>query len=107
MRTVKKYIIDSRKGVDSQYFIVPRVACKDGFNMSVQHSSLHYCSPRIDFAERKGYEFVSYEVAYPSEVEDILIPFAEDPEHPTSTVYVNVPAQIVEQVAEMHGGLAL
>ncbi len=109
MKTVRKHIIDSRKEETSPYFIVPRVACKDGFKMSVQHSSLHYCIPRVDFAERQGYtegfEFKAYEVGYPSEVEDILLPFAENPENPTGTVYPFVPQEIVEQVAEMHGGL--
>lgn len=33
------------------------------------------------------------------------MPYAENPECPTGTVYPFVPAQIVEQVAEMHGGL--
>lgn len=109
MKTVRKHIIESRKDISDRFYIVPPVVCKDGFKMSVQHSSLHYCSPRIDFAERQGYtdgfEFVSYEVGYPSEKEDILIPFAEDPDNPTNTVYAFVPQQIVEQVAEMHGGL--
>lgn len=106
MWTVKKHIINSRLETGNRFFIVPPVVCKDGFRMSVQHSTLHYCSPRVDFAERKGLEFDSYEVGYPSEAEDILLPFAEDPDHPTGTVYPFVPAQIVEQVAEMHGGIA-
>lgn len=109
MKTVRKHIIESRKHAGDRYFIVPPVTCKDGFTMSVQHSSFHYCIPKVDFAERqgftKGFEFDSYEVGYPSEVEDILLPFAEDPENPTGTVYPFVPQQIVEQVAEMHGGL--
>lgn len=108
MWTVKKHIITSRKtktAEDSRYFVVPPVTCKDGFTMSVQHSSIHYCDPREDFAERKGHEFVTYEVGYPSEAEDILMPFAENPNCPTETVYIRVPAQIVEQVAEMHGGI--
>lgn len=106
MRTVKEYIIDSRAESSDRFFIVPPVVCRDGFHMSVQHSSYHYCHPQFDFAERKGLEFVSYEVGYPSEKVDILMPFAENPEQPTSTVYAYVPAQIVEQVVEMHGGLA-
>ena len=105
MKTVRKHIIESRKDISDRFYIVPPVVCKDGFKMSVQHSSLHYCAPRIDFAEREGLEFVSYEVGYPSEKEDILIPFAEDPDNPAKTVYAFVPQQIVEQVAEMHGGL--
>ena len=28
-----------------------RLVCKDGFEMSVQASNVHYCSPRIDNAE--------------------------------------------------------
>lgn len=106
MKTVRKHIIESRAATDDRFYIVPPVICKDGFKMSVQHSSWHYCLPRIDYAERKGYEFDSYEIGYPSEAEDILLPFAENPECPTDTVYPFVPAQIVEQVAEMHGGLA-
>ena len=109
MKTVRKHIINARALTSDRYFIVPPVTCKDGFTMSVQHSSLHYCIPRIDFAERQGYtdgfEFAAYEVGYPSEKEDILIPFAENPDDPTNTVYPFVPQQIVEQVAEMHGGL--
>lgn len=105
MKTVRKHIIESRKHTGDRYFIVPPVTCKDGFTMSVQHSAMHYCSPRVDFAERRGLEFESYEIGYPSEVEDILLPFAEDPENPIGTVYPFVPQQIVEQVAEMHGGL--
>ena len=109
MKTVRKHIIESRKDISDRFYIVPPVICKDGFKMSVQHSSWHYCSPHIDFAERQGYaegsEFESYEVGYPSEMEEILLPYAENPECPTGTVYACVPAQIVEQVAEMHGGL--
>ncbi len=105
MKTVRKHIINTRALTSDRYFVVPPVTCKDGFTMSVQHSSFHYCIPRIDFAEREGLEFVAYEVGYPSEKEDILIPFAEDPDNPTKTVYPFVPQQIVEQVAEMHGGL--
>lgn len=105
MKTVRKHIINARALTSDRYFIVPPVTCKDGFTMSVQHSSLHYCIPRTDFAERQGLEFEAYEVGYPSEKEDILIPFAEDPDSPTKTVYAFVPQQIVEQVAEMHGGL--
>lgn len=105
MWTVKKHVIESRKDIDDRYFIVPKVVCKDGFTMSVQHSSLHYCYPRVDFAERMGHEFETYEVGYPSEKDDLLIFFAEDKDNPTETVYPYVPAQVVEQVAEMHGGI--
>jgi hypothetical protein len=105
MWTVKKHIIESRSATDDRYFIVPKVVCRDGFTMSVQHSSLHYCSPREDFAERKGHEFETYEVGYPSEKDDLLIFYAENRDDPTGTVYPTVPAQVVEQVAEMHGGI--
>lgn len=105
MKTVRKHIIESRKDVSDIYFIVPPVVCKDGFTMSVQHSGFHYCLPRVNFAERKGLEFEAYEVGFPSTEEDLLMFFAENVDNPTGTVYPYVPQQLVEQVAEMHGGL--
>lgn len=105
MWTVKKHLLDSRRIATDGFYIAHPVVCKDGFAMSVQHSAYHYCAPKVSFAERRGLDFDSYEVGFPSETEDILLFFAEDSGNPTETVYAYVPAQIVEQVAEMHGGI--
>lgn len=78
-----------------------RVTCKDGFEMSVQASKSHYCSPRTD-----GGPWDEVEVGFPSQAEESLMPYADDKDKPTQTIYRYVPVDVVEQVIESHGGLA-
>ena len=82
------------------------VVCRDGFGMSVQASRTHYCTPRDDEGPYEGVE-----VAYPSEWEDLLIPYT-DPGTPTicgmaPTMYVNVPKQTIDAIVHKHGGLTI
>jgi hypothetical protein len=76
------------------------VMCKDGFIMSVQASSHAYCSPREDNSR-----YHEVEVGYPSEVEPLLMPYAENPSKPTQTVYGYVPCSTVYLVITKHGGM--
>ena len=76
------------------------VECADGFRMSVQASKHHYCSPRTDDAV-----YHCVEVGFPSEHECELMPFAEEPDTPTDTVYSYVPATVIHSVIEKHGGM--
>ena len=78
------------------------VICKDGFAMSVQASENHYCSPRENGI---AMSYTSVEVGFPSDKEDLLMEHAEDADKPTGTVYPYVPAQIVLDVIEKHGGM--
>ena len=77
------------------------VKCADGFTMSVQANQGGYCSPRIDNAER----YESVEVGYPSDIEPLLMPYCEDEEDPTGTVYGYVPSHVVTTVIAKHGGM--
>lgn len=77
------------------------VVCADGFEMSVQANKGAYCSPRIDGAER----YTEVEVGYPSEREDLLMPYVEDESKPLQTVYAWVPAATVSLVIAKHGGM--
>jgi len=77
-----------------------RVHCADGFIMSVQASKGHYCSPRENAAV-----YASVEVGFPSEKEELLMPYAESPEKPTDTVYGWVPAETIMEVIKAHGGM--
>ena len=79
----------------------PSIVCEDGAKFSVQASDTHYCSPRIKEAEF----YYEVEVGFPSTKEELLMPYAEDPERPTSTVYGYVPVKIVEAVIKSHGGI--
>jgi hypothetical protein len=77
------------------------VVCADGFRMSVQASEYNYCEPRVTGAER----YFSVEVGFPSEVESLLLEWAEDAERPTETVYGWVPSERVALVIAKHGGM--
>lgn len=85
------------------YHVVPEIMCKDGFSMSVQASSFHYCAPRVTDPEGN---YTSWEVGFPSKKEKTLMPYAEDKGKPTETVYGRVPTEIIDAIIEHHGGLS-
>lgn len=81
----------------------PRAVCKDGFSISIQASSHHYCRPRID-----NTDFYSYvELGYPSEKEEVLMEYADNlnDNEEYRTVYPCVPVDIVNKILESHGGI--
>ena len=84
------------------YVPIPPIVCVDGFKISVQASSCHYCSPREDAA----YEYYTVECGFPSVAEELIAEYAEDPADLTGTVYAYVPVAIAEQLLELHGGIA-
>ena len=77
------------------------VVCADGFKMSVQANNTAYCEPR-EMGQQK-YSLV--EVGFPSAMEPMLMPWAEDSDDPTDTVYAYVPVEIVTNVIIKHGGM--
>lgn len=81
--------------------VVHPMRCKDGFEVSVQASSIHYCVPRSNNA----HPYKAFELGYPSEKDDLIMEYAEDPENPTGTVYAYVPVEVVEKLVEKHGGI--
>ena len=78
-----------------------QVVCADGFTMSVQAHQGAYCEPRVSGAPK----YTHVEVGFPSEREDLLMQFAEEPDKPTQTVYGWVPVQTVTNVLAKHGGI--
>jgi hypothetical protein len=74
--------------------------CADGFEVSIQASDGHYCTPREN--DRDFYSHV--ELGYPSETVEEWLEWAEVPETPTNTVYGWVPVDVVNKVIEEHGG---
>ncbi len=90
-----------RLGNDAAFARAPQLVCADGFKMSVQASSYHYCSPRVTGAKT----YWAFEVGFPSEPDDRLMPFAEDYSRPTETVYGWVPADVIDAVIATHGGI--
>ena len=80
------------------------IRCKDGFSMSVQAGEFIYCRPRNNIGPK-------VEVGFPSEKEELLMPFMQEGEDgadtkPTETVYPYVPSEIITKVIAKHGGRA-
>jgi hypothetical protein len=75
--------------------------CADGTRLSVQARSGSYCTPRSD---EGPYSHV--EVGFPSKPVPEFMPYAEDPDRPTDTVYGYVPVQVVIDAINSRGGLA-
>ena len=76
------------------------IVCKDGFEMSVQAGGGMYSHPRYDATS-----YTEVEIGFPNKEEPLLAAYAEDPERPTGTVYPYVPAKLVLEVIEKHGGM--
>ena len=76
------------------------VCCADGFSMSVQASRYNYSSPRNNTGP-----WDSVEVGFPTAYEYCLMPYAEEPDRPTESVYGYVPNKLVRSIIEVHGGL--
>ena len=80
---------------------IPRIFCKDGFNVSVQVGGCLYCTPRQN--EGPWYEV---ELGFPSEGDKRLLEYMDAmSEDATDNVYGYVPLSIVMEVFEDHGGI--
>ncbi len=80
--------------------LLPRIVCKNGLSLSVQANISAYCEPREDQGP-----WVSVEVGFPSRRIEALMPYCEDENRPTDTVYAFVPVKLVEQIIQDNGGL--
>jgi len=79
--------------------VFPPIVCNDGFKFSAQARSGCYCEPREDNGP-----WTAVEVGYPSEREELFMPYVEDESRPTDTVYGWVPVSVVREVIAKHGG---
>ena len=79
-----------------------RIECKDGFGISVQASENHYCNPRMNGMDVK---YSTVELGFPTYEESLITDYAQDTGDLTDTVYTYVPANIIADVIEKHGGI--
>ena len=95
--TIEKFIQDTFKEEHGHCYR-PRIVCNDGFSMSVQGSSGHYCSPR-----KTQDWYNSLEIGFTSEEEPLINQFADD--WTVGIVYGYVPIEIIQEVITRHGGI--
>ena len=99
--TINEYITAYRNNRDRGDYMMTQLICNDGFEMSVQASHYHYCSPK----NVKG-PYSTVEIGFPNEEEELLVAYAEDVNDLTGTVYGYVPIDVVDKVVEKHGGVS-
>ena len=88
-------------GMTNKTYLNKAILCSDGFTMSVQANEYAHCEPRHTHAKR----YDKVEVGYPSQREELLMEYAENPADPTGTVYAYVPAALVYAIIVKHGGM--
>lgn len=95
--------VAERFGSEPHLKHVPLVKCSDGFEMSVQASKSHYCTPRDSAGP-----WSKVEVGFPTQRVEQFMPFIDGGpgEDPTDTVYGYVPLSTVAEVVLEHGGFA-
>jgi len=108
-----KKILNKKPDNEKKYFhyVIPKLFCKDGFNVSIQASSGHYCSPRHE-EKLMAFDYddsdiihTEFELGFPSEKEELILEYAEEKNKPTGTVYGWVPLAIILQLIEKHEGI--
>ena len=98
--TINEFLANPMNYARDSMYNHKRVECNDGFSMSVQASEVHYCDPR----ETHANYYESVEIGFPSEKEELLLEYAEEPDKPTHTVYGYVPVELVDEIIQKHGG---
>lgn len=102
----KEYGSESFKNVyENKVFFIPRIYCKDGFNISIQVNNGNYCASE-NGARKFGLKYTLVEWGFPSEIIDADKYDAEEP-NTTRTVggYVNI--RLLEHLCREHGGFDL
>lgn len=105
MDIVNEYLAKTYKGSERVIIRKPRVTCNDGFSVSIQASSCHYCEPRETFCPKGSRTYTTVELGFPSEADDLIMDYAEDKDIPTDAVYGWVPVGVVAELIKKHGGI--
>ena len=71
------------------------IVCADGYSVSIQANEYTYCMPRVTGAEH----YTAVELGFPSEPDELINEYAE------GSIYPYVPARIVQQLIDKHGGI--
>jgi len=94
------------KTYDETFFFLPRIWCKDGFNISVQVHHGNYCASENGTREF-GLNWLEVEWGFPSEEIDGEKYNAEDESYTMNSVggYINV--DLLDSLLTEHGGIDL
>jgi len=106
MKIESNYHLSSLLKLETPYIqIRPRIICSDGFSVSIQASSSHYCIPRNNTGP-----YTHFELGFPSEIVDEWIPYCEghsESEDPREKVYPRVPIHLIVNELKLRGNVEL
>ena len=91
---------------DRKIFFLPRVYCKDGFNISIQVHNGNYCASE-NGTRTFGLNWIEVEWGFRSEPIDGEKYHAEDKEDTTNSVGGWVDIKLIDELCEQHGGIDL
>ena len=97
-----EYIVFSNR-IEGYRAPIPAIKLLSGLTMSVQAGKGLYSTPREYTGNGKAY--TAWEIGFPSETVEELLPYIEDESNPTNTVYGYVPTETVNAIIEKHGGI--
>lgn len=95
---INDYVEKTRGSYGRASWLTPSARIGD-YILSIQASSGHYCLPRKDHGP-----WTAFEIGYPNRVIPELLPYAEFPNEPEETIYVRVPASVIDQLIADNGG---
>ena len=91
---------------DKEFFYIPRLYAKDGFNISVQVHHGNYCASENGTREF-GLDWHEVEWGFPSQEIDAVKYNAEDESNTMGTVGGYVSVELIEELMNEHGGFDL
>lgn len=91
---------------EKNFFFLPRIYCKDGFNISIQVHRGNYCGSE-NGTRTFGLDWKLVEWGFPSSEIDAQKYNAEDDGDTTQTVGGYVEIGLIDELCEEHGGIDL
>ena len=91
---------------DTEYFLIPRIYCNDGFNISVQVNNGNYCGSENGI-RKFGLDWKLVEWGFPSSEIDGEKYNAEDVSDTTGSVGAYAEVSLIDELCESHGGVDL
>jgi hypothetical protein len=84
------------------YQLTKPLQLRNGVHLSIQAGGSHYCFPRKNMPYS---QYESFEIGFPSQMIEELMPYVDDEENPTNTVYSCVPMVVIEAIIYKAGGV--
>lgn len=91
---------------DDKIFFIPRIYCKDGFNISIQVHNGNYCASENGI-QTFGLDWKLVEWGFPSEHIDGKKYNAQDDGDTTNSIGSYVEIGLIDELCEKHGGINL